>query len=468
PMAFSSTDCSSHLEISNNGLTVSYVGRGRGDTDAASVRATKPISPYCGTFYYEVTIRSKGRSGFIGIGLSSNQFSLTRLPGWDAYSWGYHGDDGHCFGGQGTGHPFGPIYSQGDVAGCGINWSDGSIFFTKNGIHLGTPFKGIKIGTNELIVPNLYPTIGMRSPEEKVDVNFGKSPFKYDIVSHIQTEKALTWRSILKSPLTLHTEHSAASASAPLVLSYLIHAGHQRTAASLVQNLVTLSNPAITPDAPSLPTEVDESIERMNNVMLRRKSIRQSILIGDIDTAVNDAKQHFPSVFQRHADLYLRLRCRTVIELVCQVTNMVDPGQTLHELVTTNATATATAAAAVNILAGDDDGDDDSDIDTDQNEQPSPLATNGSTSNGADINAEYSDNHNPQVADTLRSTFAIFAYPNPMQSPISHNLDPSEREPLANELDEAILESLGMPSVAPLKMVAKQAIVATGELVRHG
>ena len=58
--------------------------------------------------------------------------------GWEKSSYGYHADDGCVFNSSGTGQQFGPQFSTSDVIGCGFNLVDRSIFFTKNGIKLGT------------------------------------------------------------------------------------------------------------------------------------------------------------------------------------------------------------------------------------------------------------------------------------------------------------------------------------------
>ena len=47
------------------------VGPGHQDADAASVRTNIPISQSTGLFFYEVTIMSKGRHGYIGDAMSS-------------------------------------------------------------------------------------------------------------------------------------------------------------------------------------------------------------------------------------------------------------------------------------------------------------------------------------------------------------------------------------------------------------
>lgn len=80
----------------------------------------------------------------IGIGFSSHKASVERLPGWEQESWAYHGDDGKSFFGesQGQGRAYGPTFTVGDTVGCGVNFSTGSAFFTKNGIFLGSSLIG--------------------------------------------------------------------------------------------------------------------------------------------------------------------------------------------------------------------------------------------------------------------------------------------------------------------------------------
>lgn len=37
---------------------------------------------------------------------------LSRLPGWESNSWGYHGDDGYSFAAEKSGTPFGPTFGS--------------------------------------------------------------------------------------------------------------------------------------------------------------------------------------------------------------------------------------------------------------------------------------------------------------------------------------------------------------------
>ncbi len=147
---WSSKDKFNYIGLSQNNLRVQYKGHGKTHKDASSVHATHPIPAACGIYYFEVKIVSKGRDGYMGVGLSAQGVNMNRLPGWDKHSYGYHGDDGHSFCSSGTGQAYGPTFTTGDVIGCGINLVDGSCFYTKNGHHLGVAFVDLPPGKNKL------------------------------------------------------------------------------------------------------------------------------------------------------------------------------------------------------------------------------------------------------------------------------------------------------------------------------
>ncbi|KAJ9103389.1 hypothetical protein QFC19_004488 [Naganishia cerealis] len=141
-------------------VTVKFIGTGaRGDADAAAVRTDHPIPPTCGIYYYEATIVSKGQDGYISIGLSNRFTNLSRLVGWEPGSYAWHMDDGFVFEGRGEGTSKGwPTSTTGDVIGCGVDFTTGNAFFTKNGHMIGHAFKNI--GPDD----KLYPSIGLRTP----------------------------------------------------------------------------------------------------------------------------------------------------------------------------------------------------------------------------------------------------------------------------------------------------------------
>ncbi|ORX91362.1 hypothetical protein K493DRAFT_156581, partial [Basidiobolus meristosporus CBS 931.73] len=105
------------------------------------------------------------------IGLATRPYPHFRLPGWNIYSVGYHSDDGRRYvddgyGGRDYSRPFG----VGDIVGCGYDRTTGSVFFTRNGVHLGIARQGMW----HLV----FPTLGADG-DAKVRVNFGETPFKY-------------------------------------------------------------------------------------------------------------------------------------------------------------------------------------------------------------------------------------------------------------------------------------------------
>ena len=74
------------------------------------------------------------------------------MPGWwcRVESYGYHGDDGRFFAWKNPGpsvggdfdEVFGPKYGPGDVIGCGVDFANRTLFFTKNGEFLGALWSG--------------------------------------------------------------------------------------------------------------------------------------------------------------------------------------------------------------------------------------------------------------------------------------------------------------------------------------
>ena len=81
PTHWNSKDKCSLIELSRHGLRAHYTGSGKSDGEAAAVRSNFCIPSQCGVYYFEVSIISKGRDGYIGIGFCSQTVSLIRLPG---------------------------------------------------------------------------------------------------------------------------------------------------------------------------------------------------------------------------------------------------------------------------------------------------------------------------------------------------------------------------------------------------
>jgi hypothetical protein len=128
----------------------------------------------------------------IGIGFCTENVSLSKLPGWEQESWGYHGDDGNIFCCQGTRKLYGPKFNTDDTIGCGVNFRNNTAFFTRNGQYLGVACRDINKG-------RLYPVVGMKKVSEHIRVNFGQKGFYFDIDHYM---KVRPWRPATGSSLT--------------------------------------------------------------------------------------------------------------------------------------------------------------------------------------------------------------------------------------------------------------------------
>ncbi|KAL1408931.1 hypothetical protein Q8F55_005745 [Vanrija albida] len=165
-----------------------------GDDDACSITTTKPIPSGIGVHYYEIEVLSLGKCANLTVGWMTRGLKLNRLVGWDKGSWGWHGDDGKTFEGSGSGCDFSPAWCLGDVVGCGIDYTTGRAFFTRNGKLLGHAFSKIP--------QELYPAVGLRAATESLAVNF-TGPFTYDIDSHVAAISTKVRDSAIKPPPTV-------------------------------------------------------------------------------------------------------------------------------------------------------------------------------------------------------------------------------------------------------------------------
>uniref|UniRef100_A0A8D0DFA2 RAN binding protein 10 n=1 Tax=Sander lucioperca TaxID=283035 RepID=A0A8D0DFA2_SANLU len=286
PRSWSPKDKYSYIGLSQNNLRVHYKGHGKNHKDAASVRATHPIPAACGIYYFEVKIVSKGRDGYMGIGLSAQGVNMNRLPGWDKHSYGYHGDDGHSFCSSGTGQPYGPTFTTGDVIGCCVNLINNTCFYTKNGISLGW----------RTCCPNLYPTVGLQTPGEIVDANFGQQPFVFDIEDYMSEWRAKIHGMIARFPIGERLGEWQ-SVLQNMVSSYLVHHGYCATATAFARATETI-------------------IQEEQTSIKNRQRIQKLVLAGRVGEAI-DATQHlYPGLLEHNPNLLFMLKCRQFVEMV--------------------------------------------------------------------------------------------------------------------------------------------------------
>ncbi|XP_022691543.1 ran-binding protein 9-like isoform X1 [Varroa jacobsoni] len=430
PRQWSPKDKFTYIGLSLHNLRVHYKGTGKNHKDAASVRATHPIPAACGIYYFEVKIVSKGRDGdsvYMGVGLSAHGVNMNRLPGWDKQSYGYHGDDGHSFCSSGTGQPYGPTFSTGDVIGCGVNLLDNTCFYTKNGVNLGVAFQNLPA--------NLYPTVGLQTPGEVIDANFGQLPFVFDIESVIHEARARTRVQIETFPVA-DSQGEFQTTLHSLVLSFLMHHGYLSTAESF---------------AKATDQTIDEPLESIRN----RQRVRQLVLAGRIEEAINMTRQLYPGLLDsRKPCLRFQLMCRQFVEMVADLSengrdnrnqnsgDALDLEEGAERMDIEENPRYASALPVVFPATALRDSD----------TRP-PVTLEKIIEFGKELYELEKSLKDPdgKYKQMLFDACALLAYSDPTQSPVAYLLCPSEREPVSAVLNSAILELLGDKRPPPLE-----------------
>ncbi|KAF9601450.1 hypothetical protein IFM89_020217 [Coptis chinensis] len=208
------------LVVSPDKLSVKYTNVHLHGHDVGVVQANCPAPSKRLVYYFEIFVKDAGTKGQIAIGFTNEHFKMRRQPGWDPNSYGYHGDDGLLYRGQGKGESFGPTFTSGDTVGgddcvddvvycCAVD-----VLCSKNGKLVGPVCKDVK--------GPLFPTIAVHSQNEEVNINFGQHPFVFDVEALALEERLRQQMTIEKVLLPLNVSHG-------IVRSYLLHYGYHDT-----------------------------------------------------------------------------------------------------------------------------------------------------------------------------------------------------------------------------------------------
>ncbi|GAA99813.1 uncharacterized protein L969DRAFT_100801 [Mixia osmundae IAM 14324] len=463
PTCWDTEDKSGLISVSRDCLTVSFEGSGKnGDRDAAAIRANRPIPPQCGVFFWEAQIVSKGLSGYIGVGFSTLTVSLSRLPGWEADSYGYHGDDGNAFCSHGSGKKFGPQFTTGDVIGCGIDWALDTAFYTKNGVFIGYAFPGLD-------GHQLYPSVGMRTPGEVVRANFGQMPFVFDIESYIRKSKSQVNSSVLAYTLSSLPDATKTKPKTDreviedLIAAHLAHQGHLDTLRSFheqrahLRSFGTISGPPASVESGSaLPISTDILGDAQ-----KRKDVRTAILQGDIEAALSLIQAEYPVIFLDESTgpgILFKLRVRQFIETIIRA-NLSESPTADEDMLSDDASESGGSQNTAKLVTAPAKS---------ARQQQKQRATSPETpaklldsalAQGRTLQADYGSDTRIETISTLQEAFSLIAY-NSFDSLPEHltQLVGSEaRLALAKETNSAILLSQGMCKEPPIEAVYRQA-----------
>jgi hypothetical protein len=87
---------------------------------------------------------------------------------------------------------------------------------------------------------------------------------------------------------------------------------------------------------------------------------------------------------------------------------------------------------------------------------------------GQDLRVEFSSDTRPEIRKALEEAFSLLAYTDPRNSVLAHLLDEEGRVSVAEELNSAILVSMGRSSVAALERLVQQSTILINELSEGG
>ncbi|KAF9493903.1 SPRY-domain-containing protein [Pleurotus eryngii] len=431
------------LTVSAEGRELTFHGQSStGDKDAASARTTHPAPAACGIYYYEVEILNKPSKGCsTSIGFAGPDARLSRLPGSERSSWGYHGSDGYCYASEREGSPYGVQFQTGDFIGCGIDFTTRRMFFTRNGSWINDVFDNVGKDCD------IYPSVGMRINSESVRVNFGQEAFKYDIEYHVQQKRSTVWNSILTTPISGTivegrpgevSEEQSKGRINRLVLSYLAHHGYARTARAF-QTQIARAREGIVGDG---DVEMEGNGEDgLEGEIEQRTKVVHAVMEGDIDGAIQEAKQCYQDVLEMDDGLVLfKLKCRKFVELVMKSTEMKDKMSNGGE---------------EDSMVMDIDDEEDKPIANGYVAAAYEKALTDAISYGQGLHSEYKDDARSEVQDVLKRTFGILAFYDPRKAvgSASEVVGKDARMELATEVNRAILKSQGKPSMPILETV---------------
>jgi len=252
-----------------------------------------------------------------------------------------------------------------------------------------------------------------------------------------------------------------------MVLQFLQHDGYIETARAFTDEIFAeKKNLSLSPNEEVRGTSIRDDEDAAN-----RQSIRRAILEGDIDKALKLTNVYYPTVLKDNVTVYFKLRCRKFVEMVRRAAELNLRCQGISVKKSSN----GHVAADEQEMELDDDEDaidDDDDDDTDDatsTGSSSSMDWGGTDANtiltqtilyGTELRTEFDGGYQGAekslddafVKKTLDETFSLMAFENPLKVPeVSHLMDRRGRVVVAEELNSAILTSLGKSSRAALE-----------------
>jgi hypothetical protein len=307
----------------------------------------------------------------------------------------------------------------------------------------------------------------------------------------VQQARNQTWANILRTPLNSSllaslaqgqaniVKHDTASSSTKtpptdeqtkgiinkLVMAYLAHHGYINTVRAFQKQEKIFCGEAtrvLDPSSQDRDVEMGEKSDSddMESDIERRTNVVDSVISGDIDTALSDTKTHYPSVLDAEEGLMLfKLRCRKFVELILEASELKKKMKSQDDEAIEEMDGIYEDGMGMDI---DDEGSSINGFGSTSNHvrggkgislSPGGSAWPGSTASqyetalnqaiayGQMLSNDYKADTRPQVKEIFKRTFAIVAWEDPMTTGglVSEVVGHEARVSLASELNQAIL-----------------------------
>lgn len=394
------TEDDSPLLVTENGLRLKLDQRSTGSTiskayDVKCAKSDLMVPIQCGVFYYEIKITNvtnNNRDGSCDVSLGfMTSHKSKKAPGLEIGSYGFNGSDGNIYANHSINEKYNKPFGLGDVIGCGVDFHSKTIFFTKNGILLGSAFNKV--------FHSLYCVVGMKEGNG-VLTNFGQYEFLFNIEGYVFKEKSKILLTIMHPKRMLHDDEDTgeldtddkddqiANKTRDLVASYLDHLGYVDVSKTFAHEISQENDVESAEMADELSPEEEE-------ILTIRQQIRNYLIQGNIDGAISLTNLRFPKVFAQNETILFHLNCCQFIQLIkrANIDEAIKFGQDLR------------------------------------------TQLNGTTTN----------------QDYLNDIFSLLAYEDPQESEFGYLLKDEETLKVCDELNGEILASLGKPRVSSLQ-----------------
>lgn len=314
----------------------------------------------------------------------------------------------------------------------------------------------------------------MKKPGEHLRINFGRTPFVFDIDRMVEQERQIILSDISKADVSmLHPPDNENELIHNLVGQYLAHEGYVETARAFTKDVHERQQSFPDGSQAFQFSNDDDDIHAVN-----RQKIRKSILDGDVDKALKYTSTYYPRLFQaeKNKDIYFKLRCRKFVEMIQKYTEL----SAVASSPTTVTKSFESIGGNGHAQAVDEDEEDEGeeqdtqmelddqlqretsrevdplndDVDMDASQELPSKATYMRADQllllaiqyGQELREEFHRDPRPWIQKQLQDIFAVMAYNRPSGSPISHLFDPQGRAEIAEEMNGAILGMLILPS----------------------